>query len=65
MSDYKCEHCGMGVSGMKCAECDNDLVHNHIEKDDGNRVAISECPDGHGKIKSPMCCGHDMSCDIN
>ncbi|MEZ4272231.1 MAG: hypothetical protein R3C68_12640 [Myxococcota bacterium] len=21
-------------------------------------------PEGHGKIKSPMCCGQDMSCDI-
>jgi len=19
---------------------------------------------GHGKVKSPMCCGQDMSCDI-
>ena len=65
MSEYKCEQCGMGVSGMKCANCGKDLVHNHIIKDDGTQVGVSECPDGCGKIKSPMCCGHDMSCDIN
>ena len=32
--------------------------------DDGGEVQISECPNGHGKIKSPMCCGNDMSCAI-
>ena len=65
MSNYKCEHCGMGVSGMKCAKCEKDLVHNHITKDDGTTVGVSEWPDGCGKIKSPMCCGDDMSCDLN
>ena len=49
----------------RCAICGKDLVHNHITKDDGTQVGVSECPDGCGKIKSPMCCGHDMSCDIN
>ena len=65
MAEYKCEQCGMGVTGMKCANCGKDLVHNHITKDDGTQVGVSECPDGCGKIKLPMCCGHDMSCDIN
>jgi len=27
-------------------------------------VEISECPNGHGKIKSPLCCGADMSCSV-
>jgi len=27
-------------------------------------VAISKCPNGDGKIKSPMCCAQDMSCAI-
>ena len=40
-------------------------VFDHITKDDGTQVGVSECPDGCGKIKSPMCCGHDMSCNIN
>ena len=64
MSEYKCSHCGMGVAGMKCAKCGKDLVHNHITKDDGTTVGVSECPDGCGKIKSPMCCGDDMSCEL-
>ena len=32
--------------------------------DDGTEVHVSKCPNGHGKIKSPMCCGQDMSCPI-
>ena len=65
MSEYKCSHCGMGVVGMKCANCGNDLIHNHITKDYGTKAGVSECPDGCGKIKSPMCCGYDMSCELD
>ncbi len=65
MSEYKCSHCGMGVVGMKCAKCGNDLIHNHITKDDGTKVGVSECTDGCGKRKSPMCCGDDMSCELD
>jgi hypothetical protein len=25
-------------------------------------VQIARCPAGHGKVKSPMCCGADMTC---
>ena len=32
--------------------------------DDGSEVQISKCPNDHGKIKSPMCCGEDMSCSV-
>ena len=64
MAEYVCESCGMGVIGMKCAKCEKDLVHDHISKEDGTKVAIAKCPDGHGKIKSPMCCGNEMSCSI-
>ena len=64
MADYTCDNCGMGVAGMSCAKCGEALVHDHITKDDGTQVAISKCPDGHGKIKSPMCCGHDMVCEV-
>ena len=65
MAKYECEHCGMGVEDLKCAKCGKSLVHDHITTDDGSKVAVAKCPDGHGKIKSPMCCGHDMSCDLN
>jgi len=27
-------------------------------------VQISKCPNDHGKIKSPLCCGQDMSCAV-
>ena len=29
---------------------------------DGSEVQISKCPNDHGKIKSPLCCGQDMVC---
>ena len=32
--EYKCDKCGMGVTGMKCAKCGKDLVHGTIDKDD-------------------------------
>jgi hypothetical protein len=35
-------------------------VNDSIQKDDGSSVQVSKCPNGHGKIKSPMCCGADM-----
>jgi peptide subunit release factor RF-3 len=46
------------------AKAGNDapLTDGNLALDDGTSVQISECPNGHGKIKSPMCCGDDMSC---
>ena len=42
-----------------------DAVDNTILKlDDNNVVQISKCPNDHGKIKSPLCCGQDMSCNV-
>ena len=55
MAEYKCDHCGMGVSGMNCVKCGKELLHDHLTKDDVTQVAIAKCPEGHGKIKSPMC----------
>jgi hypothetical protein len=60
---YTCDKCGMGVN-MTCATCDAELVHGTITTAAGAEVAVSECPAGHGKIKSPMCCGQDMSCAV-
>ncbi|MDH5324791.1 MAG: hypothetical protein OEZ68_21515 [Gammaproteobacteria bacterium] len=64
MAVYKCEKCGMSIGTMTCGECDAELKHSTLTLDDGNTVAISECPNGHGKVKSPMCCGEDMSCPV-
>ncbi len=64
MSDYSCEKCGMGVKGMACAKCGKNLEHAVLTKPDGTEVHVSKCPAGCGKIKSPMCCGADMSCSV-
>ena len=64
MAKYTCEKCGMSVGTMTCGQCDDELVHSTITKPDGSNVHISEFPNGHGKVKSPMCCGQDMACEI-
>jgi len=61
MATYECEKCGMAVNAT-CAKCDAPLVNDMLTLGDGNEVQISKCPNDHGKIKSPMCCGQDMSC---
>lgn len=63
MATYTCDKCGMSVN-MTCAKCDAALEHDSLSKPDGSKVAISQCPNGHGKVKSPMCCGQDMSCPV-
>ncbi len=63
MATYTCEKCGMGVNAT-CAKCDAPLENDSLAMPDGSNVQISKCPNGHGKIKSPMCCGEDMSCSL-
>ena len=63
MATYTCDKCGMSVN-MTCAKCGAELVHDSIEKADGAKVAVSQCPGGHGKVKSPLCCGQDMACSV-
>ena len=36
-----------------------------VTKEDGSKKQISKCPNGHGKIKSPICCAQDMVCSSN
>jgi hypothetical protein len=47
-----------------CGKCDAPLVDDSLDLGNGNVVQISKCPNSHGKIKSPMCCGEDMSCEL-
>jgi hypothetical protein len=47
-----------------CGHCDAALVDDVLVLDSGAEVRISQCPDGHGKIKSPLCCGTDMACAV-
>ena len=49
---------------MTCGKCGKELVHDTLAMPDGTSVHVSKCPEGHGKVKSPMCCGQDMSCAV-
>ena len=64
MATYECNKCGMSVNAT-CGKCDDALVNDSLTKGDGTKVQVSKCPNGHGKIKSPMCCGADMSCSVS
>lgn len=63
MATYKCSKCGMSVN-ITCGTCGKPLENDELTKDTGAKVQISKCPDGHGKVKSPLCCGQDMTCEI-
>ena len=64
MATYECSNCGMSVNAT-CGKCDAPLVDDVLELDNGSEVQISKCPNDHGKIKSPTCCGNDMSCSAD
>ena len=61
MATYECSECGMAVNAT-CAHCEASLVDDILALDDGTKVQISKCPNEHGKIKSPSCCGQEMTC---
>jgi hypothetical protein len=63
MATYTCDKCNMAVNAT-CAHCDAPLENHTLTKPDGSTVQVSQCPNDHGKIKSPLCCGQDMSCSI-
>jgi hypothetical protein len=63
MATYTCSKCNMAVNAS-CAHCDAPLENAELTKADGSTVQVSQCPNGHGKIKSPLCCGQDMSCAL-
>ena len=49
MATYRCGACGMGVNAT-CADCNEPLVNDTLELDDGSKVQISRCPKCEGKI---------------
>jgi len=63
MATYTCDKCNMAVNAT-CGHCDAPLENDDLTLPDGNTVQISKCPNGHGKIKSPLCCGQDMACSL-
>ena len=64
IATYSCATCGMAVNAT-CANCNVPLVNDSLALADGSNVQISRCPQCEGKIKSPMCCGSDMSCSYS
>ena len=62
MATYECGACEMAVNAS-CAKCDTAVVDGSLTLDDGTTVQISKCPDCKGMIKSPQCCGADMTAD--
>ena len=62
MATYECSICEMSVNAT-CGKCNEPLVDDTIDVD-GSEVQVSKCPNDHGKIKSPSCCGKDMNCSV-
>ena len=63
MASYSCEKCGMAVNTSR-AKCDDALVDDSLDLDNGTKVQIAKCPSCAGKIKSPSWCGEEMACSI-
>ena len=59
-----CKKCGMGVKNLTCSKCNKALVPDTIIGANNNKVNVAKCPAGCGQIKSPMCCGDDMVCNL-
>jgi len=64
MATYECPKCKMSAN-ITCGKCKAPLKDASLKLDNGKKVQICECPNGHGKIKSPLCCGQDMSCSVS
>ena len=60
MATYECSKCGMSVDAT-CGKCKEPLVDDILKTEDETEVQISKCPNGHGKIKSPSCCGQEIN----
>lgn len=63
MATYECKVCGMSVNAT-CGKCNAPLENKMLKVSEDKEVQVSECPNGHGKIKSPLCCGQDMTCSL-
>ena len=61
INTYACKKCGMSVNAQ-CGKCNITLENDFLTINGGIKVQISKCPSCEGKIKSPLCCGEDMSC---
>ncbi len=64
MATYECPKCKMSAN-VTCGKCDAPLKDASLKEEYAQMRSIGGCPNGHGKIKSPLCCGQDMSCSIS
>lgn len=64
MAFYTCDVCGMSIGTMTCGQCGAQLEDATLDKEDGGSVRVAKCPNGHGMVKSPQCCGTDMTCQV-
>ena len=62
MKTCECIICKMFVDAT-CGKCGKKLLNDKLEVENGS-VQISKCPNGLGKIKSLLCCGHDIICTL-
>ena len=51
MATYRCNKCEMSLNDA-WGKCDDNLVNNNLELDNGSNVQFSKCPNGHGVIKT-------------
>ena len=58
--EYHCSTCGMGVKDMACAKCGTKLVPEDFKTPDGKHLELMKCPNGHGHVKRPECCGKPL-----
>ena len=53
MAEYKCDHCGMGVSGMNCAKCGKEDNYGNLYgtfDKEYNKLNTLLCKVCHGKL---------------
>ena len=54
----------MFVRKATCGKCDKLLADDMLKLYGVNQLQISKYSDDHGKIKSSLFCGLDMSCNV-
>ena len=70
MAIYKCNEFGYIGQNNIVVNAMSLLKTDFFNLDDGSKVQISQCKQNDcsnfdGKIKSPLCCGNDMTCQFS
>ena len=61
MATHECGKCGMAFN-TTCAKYDVPPIYSGLEIGNGKSVQVAKCPSCEGNIKSPSCCGEEMTC---